>query len=643
TLAPTDAPLTAPTIKEKFFLRDLPGAGRHPIDLASVGDKIYALNTETQNVAVIQNDRAIKYIAVGKQPAALAADAAQKRVYVSNAGDKSISLIADDQLALTQSIGEEARALIFFENRLWAGLANSATIITLDPTTLQIQNRIAIPGAFSIISLAGDAQNHRVYANIFDKTAVIDSTTLRVGSTINTKGSYSTLLAQPATDSVLVAIYDSASATQFLVAYNPSTGAERARVKLGGDPRGAIMNRDGSRIYVANSFTNDVSVIDARNFTSLATISIGLKPNAVALDENARRLYVANYESDSISAINSDTNEIVATIPLAMLVTAFETNDAAQRTYIANASTDSVFVMEGARVVKEISVGRHPIDLARDATSNRVFVAHQADGTLAIIDENNFSVSTTKIITRPLTTVAVDAPRARLFANDIVLDLKTLAPIGKLILRGQTVQSNLAPDFVRVNAAANRVYALGSNGVPGSNGRRVIYSVDGNNLQQRAPLSFNGNIHFIAFDPETNRVYGAGTHPLALTNEFSAWDLNDAKIFSLALAARTTGLAYNPQTHHLFLAHAASFGSTPNPNDNTIQILDTTTFGEITRLNVQAPGLIARIGNTIYVAGRDDGSITRIQDANIAAPPAPSPTFTLTPFQLLTPARTPTR
>ncbi|MBI3536319.1 MAG: hypothetical protein HY070_01955, partial [Chloroflexi bacterium] len=31
TLAPTDAPLTAPTIKEKFFLRDLPGAGRHPI------------------------------------------------------------------------------------------------------------------------------------------------------------------------------------------------------------------------------------------------------------------------------------------------------------------------------------------------------------------------------------------------------------------------------------------------------------------------------------------------------------------------------------------------------------------------------------------------------------------------------------
>ncbi len=639
--APTTV-ATAPTVREKIFLRDLPGAGRHPIDAVALGDKIYILNTETENVAIIQNDRVIKYITVGKQPAALAADAANKRVYVANAGSRTISVIADDQIARTQEIGEETRTLLFAENRLWAGASSNGVILALDPATLQIQDRIAVPNAFTIISLAGDAVNHRVYANAFDKTAVIDSATLRVVNTLATKGSYYTLAAHPPSDSALVAIYDATTATQHLVAYNPLTGAERGRVKLGGDPRGIALSRDGARAYVANAFTNDVSVVDPRTFTTIATITVGLKPNALALDENARRLYVANYESDSVGVINTETNALVATIPLAMMPTALEVNEAARRVYVANASSDSVFVVEGARVVKEIGVGRHPSDLARDAQSSRIYVANQGDGTLSIIDERDFSVRATQPITRLLTTIAVDVARARLIANEVILDLSTLSPVGKLTLRGLTIGSVITPSFVRVNPALNRIYALGGNGVPGSNSRTVTYSIDAGNLQQRGVLAYSGNTHFIAFDAETNRVYMAGTHPLAFTSELGAFDANDAKISALPLPAPTTGMAYNPQTHHLFLAHAPSYGRT-TPADNTIQIVDTTTFGELPRLAIPSPGLMARLGSIIYVASRDDGSIALIEDVTMPAPPAPTPTKTLTPFPTLTPARTPTR
>ncbi|MBI3915131.1 MAG: hypothetical protein HY327_13210 [Chloroflexi bacterium] len=637
-IAATPAPTkpSTPFIKDKFSLRDLAGIGRHPLDAAAIGDKIYALNIETENIAVVQNGRAIKFIPVGKQPAALASDAAQKRLYVSSAKDKTISLIVDDQIALTQNIGDAARTLIFSENRLWAGLDSSATILVLDPATLQIQSRITIPNAFSIISLAGDATNHRVYANAFEKTSVIDSSNLRVLNTLATKGSYYTLAANPATDSALVAEYEAATNTQFLISYNPRTGAERSRVKLGGDPRGALLNAGASRLYVAHSFSNDVYVIDPRNLTTLAIIPVGLKPFGLALDENAHRLYVTNYESDSISVINTDTNQIAATIPLAMMPTAWEVNDTTQRAYVANASSDSVFVIEGARVIQEIGVGRHPTDLARDAQSNRLFVANQADGTISIIDENSFAVRATPSITRLLSSVAVDAPRARLFANEVVLDLTTLTPIGRLTLRGVTIGSVITPDFVRVNAAANRVYALGGNGTPGSNSRRVTYSVDAGNLQQRTTLAFSGNIHHIALDVEANRVYGAGTHPLAQTHEFAAWDLNDNKLIALPLSARTTGIAYNPQTQHVFLAHAGTSAA-----ENFAQIFDTTTFGEVGRITLNAPGVMARLGHLIYVSGTDDGAVTIIEDVSVAAPPAPTPTATLTPFA--TPARTPTR
>lgn len=640
--SPTVPPPRALTVRERISLRELGGAGRRPYALAAIGNTIYALNSETENVAVVQNHRVVKYIPVGKQPAALAADPAQKRLYIANAGDKTISLMVGDQVTLTQSLGEEARALLFFENRLFAGLSNKADILVLDPATLQTQTRVSIPNAFSIINLAGDAVHHRLYANIFEKTVVIDSATLRVLTTIPVKGSYYTLAAHPPSDGVLIAAYDAASQSQFLISFDPLSGAERGRVKIGGDPRGAVLNADGSRLYVANSYTNNVMALDPRTPSLLATIGVDLHPYALALDENARRLYVANYDSDNLSVIDTDTHQLTATIPLGMIPTALAADEGAGRVYIANASSDSVYVVEGARVVKEIGVGRHPVDLARDASSNRLFIANRADGTLSIVNGSDFSVRTTQPITRVLTTVAVDSLRARVFAGDVILDLNTLAPIGKLTLRGATLYSQIAPDLVRVNANNNRIYALAWNGTPGSNSRTVPYSVDGNTLQQRGVLSYFGNTSAIEIDPETNRVYGAGTHPMALTNELSAWDANDGKIISLPLPARTTGMAYNPQTHHLFLAHPKSygtfFGPTPAIAENMIEIFDTTSFGEVARLSVpNAPGKMTRIGNTIYVASLDDGSLTLIEDAPVPTPPSPTPTFTVTPWRTATP------
>ncbi len=637
--------LSAPAIQQRISLVDLPGAGRDPSAIAVLGDRVYVANSTTQNVAVLQNDHVVKFIPVGKDPTALAVDPGQKRVYVSNSSDKTISLIANDQVALTTSVGAAARALLFFENRLFVGLDSQDGILVLDPATLQTQARVTIPNSFTIISLAGDAVHHRLYANLYEKTAVIDSTTLRVSTILPLKDSYETLAANPQNDSVLLSVYDASSRTQSLVAFDPLSGSARARAKIGGDPRGAVVSADGARVYVANSYTNDVTVIDPRTMTVLATIPVGLDPTALALDESARRLYVANANSDNVSVVDAASNQVVAAVPLAMLPTALLANENAGRVYVASASTDSVFVLEGARVVKEIPVGHHPIDLSRDETSNRLFVANSADRTLTIIDESNFSVRATPPITQFVTTVAVDAPRARVFVNDVVLDLNTLAPIGKLIVHGNTIDSNIAPNFVRVNPGNQRIYALGWNGTPGSNSRTVIYSVDGGTLQQRARLAYAGNTSALAIDPATNRLYVAGTHPLAYTNGFAAFDENDQPVFAMSLPAPTTGMVYNPQTHHLFLAHAETFqredGPPTTPADNIIQILDTHSFGEVARLNLDSPGKMTRLGSTIYVANTADGSLTLIQDVSVPTPPAPTPTVTPSPYPTFPPASLP--
>jgi YVTN family beta-propeller protein len=475
-------------------------------------------------------------------------------------------------------------------------------------------------------------------------TAVIDSIHWRLVSTLAVKGSYSTLVANPADGTVLLSVYDSNSQSQSLVAFDPISGAERRRARVGGDPNASILNSSGDRVFIANAFTNDVSVIDLRDMSPVATIRVGMSPRALALDENAGHLYVANYDSDNVHLIDTISNTVQATIPLAMLPTAILADENTARVYVANASTDSVFVLEEERLTKEIPVGRHPADLAWDEQSHRLLVANAAEGTLSIVDEAEWNVRTTGFITRQLTTVAVDPLHSRLFAGGNVFDLYTLKPLGRLVLHGNTVSSESQPEFVRVNPALDRIYAIGWNGIPGSNSRSIVYSVDGATLEQRTMLASSSNITAIAIDPATNRLYAAGTHPLAYSNDLSVYDLADTRVYSLTLPARTRAMALNPQTHHLFMGHETSYarvyGPTPEPTDQLVRVLDSTSFGEVVRLKVDSPRLMARIGNTIYVVSSKDGWVSLIQDLATPVPPSPTPTFTPTPWPSWTPTYT---
>ena len=614
--------------------------------MAMLGGKLYVANYDTKNIAVIQNDKVVKFIPVGDSPVALAADTAQNRLYVVNVNDKTISLITNDQVTLTQNIGDSARSLVFLENKLWVGLDFKSTMLVLDAATLSVQSRIIFPENTSIISMASDAARHRIYVGNYEKTSVIDTTTNRILTTFPSAGSFGTIAVNSALDFVLIGTYDSATSKHSLTTFDVTTNQARSAAPIGSNPREALVNAAGSRAYVANSLPNTISVIDTQSMTTVANVFAGAEPSSLALDESAKRLYIANANSHNISILNTDTNQTIGVIPLSIVPTAMLGNETLGRLYIANASTDSVFVIQDTSIVKEIPVGHHPADLTRDEKTNRLFVANGVDHTISIIDESNFSVRATQPITSYLSTVGVDAGRSRLFANDVILDLNTLSPIGRLTMSGGTLYSVIAPQFTRVNPNTGRIYANASNGTPGSNGRYVTYSIDGNTLKQGGiGLPYYGNTSAFEIDPENNRVYLAGTHPLAYTNDFSVFDSNDAKIFSMALSARTIGMAYNPKTHHLFLSHAESYGRPYNTPlvqlaDNTIQILDTTTFGQVASLSLpNTPGKMARVGNSIYVVTRDDNSVTLIQDVATAAPPAPTATITPTPYPTST--RTP--
>jgi len=71
---------------------------------------------------------------------------------------------------------------------------------------------------------------------------------------------------------------------------------------------------DGSRAYLANEFSGNVSVIDTSTNRVVATATVGSAPYGVAITPDGTRVYVANTLSNNVSVIDTSTDTVVATV-----------------------------------------------------------------------------------------------------------------------------------------------------------------------------------------------------------------------------------------------------------------------------------------------------------------------------------------
>ena len=67
--------------------------------------------------------------------------------------------------------------------------------------------------------------------------------------------------------------------------------------------------------YITNFLSNNVSVIPTTNAVT-ATITVGGEPEGVAVSPDGSKVYVANSNSDTVSVISTATNRVTATIPV---------------------------------------------------------------------------------------------------------------------------------------------------------------------------------------------------------------------------------------------------------------------------------------------------------------------------------------
>jgi YVTN family beta-propeller protein len=170
-------------------------------------------------------------------------------------------------------------------------------------------------------------------------------------------------------------------------------------VPVGNYPYGVAVTPDGTKAYVTNEGSNNVSVIDTATENVTATVPVGNYPYEVAVSPDGTKVYVTNDGSNTVSVIDTATNNITATVnangfnyPYGVAVSPDGT-----KVYVTNDGSNNVSVIDAAteNITAGVPVGNYPYGVAFSPDGTKVYVANSNDNTVSVIDTATNNVTAT--------------------------------------------------------------------------------------------------------------------------------------------------------------------------------------------------------------------------------------------------------
>ena len=213
-------------------------------------------------------------------------------------------------------------------------------------------------------------------------------------------------------------IYVANSGSGQVTVIDPATLTVKGAFIVGSNPQAIVASADNNCVYVANQGSNTVSVIKTSTDplsppTTAPTIGVGAGPTFLLFDNKLQRVYVVNTAGGSISIINH-VADCSATSATTVMVGASPTSITAlsdgTRAYVANSGSNTVSViLTSSNTVKTfpaphnppnaIAVGTTPVSIGSSTDGAKVFVANKGSGNVSVIRTSDDSV----ILTQPLT------------------------------------------------------------------------------------------------------------------------------------------------------------------------------------------------------------------------------------------------
>jgi YVTN family beta-propeller protein len=177
------------------------------------------------------------------------------------------------------------------------------------------------------------------------------------------------------------------------------TNSVTATIPVGDVPSTVAFTPDGRFAYVTSTCghdrasicaTGDVAVIDTGSYAVLAIITVGERPEGIAITPDGTRAYVANTFSNSISIIDTATNVVTGEIafPPSSTPASIAIPPDGARLYVVSVDAGAVAVVDTATsiVTAMLPVGNIPLRIALTPDGRFAYVTNAVGSRVTVID-----------------------------------------------------------------------------------------------------------------------------------------------------------------------------------------------------------------------------------------------------------------
>lgn len=199
-------------------------------------------------------------------------------------------------------------------------------------------------------------------------------------------------------------------------------------IPVGIRPYGVSASKDGSFVYITLSGENKIAVISTVTNTVINTIPVGKLPYGVVVSPDGSRVYVTSSVDNIVTVINAANNTIVTTIPVGTRPSGVTTSPDGAKVYVANSSDNTVSVIDAITnsIVATIQVGFQPTLVSVGVDGKNVYVANTGGHSVSIINTANYTSFEVQTPNAPKALVASPDGSKVFFSTDGFLHFITL-------------------------------------------------------------------------------------------------------------------------------------------------------------------------------------------------------------------------
>lgn len=158
-------------------------------------------------------------------------------------------------------------------------------------------------------------------------------------------------------------------------------------------PKAIAALPNGQWIYVSDSGTADVAVVDLAGKKVLMKTKVHPGPGPMAITPDGSSLLVLSVTSGQLSIISTDTQKVMATVRVGDMPTAIAVSHDSKYAYVANRSSNTISIVDigERRVVNTVKCGQSPTAVLISSDDKKLYVATGRDNTITEYDTASLS------------------------------------------------------------------------------------------------------------------------------------------------------------------------------------------------------------------------------------------------------------